>query len=117
MTNYVWNVSSGGTITAGGISTKNTVTVTWNTAGQQTVSVNYTGTNGCSAANATVYHVVVNSLPAPTITGSSSLCAGISGTYTTQSGMTSYSWSIAPGGTIVSGGTSTSSTITIKWTG
>jgi len=115
MTNYIWIVSAGGTKTAGGSLTQNTVTVTWNTPGAQTVSVNYTGTNGCSAANATVYHITVNSLPVPTITGNSSLCAGISGTYTTQTGMTSYSWSVASGGTIVSGGTSTSSTITVKW--
>ena len=41
MTNYIWAVSAGGTITAGGTS-NSTVTVTWNTAGAQTVSVNYT---------------------------------------------------------------------------
>lgn len=41
MTGYVWTISAGGTITAGGTATDNTVTVIWNTAGPQTVSVNY----------------------------------------------------------------------------
>lgn len=43
MTNYVWVVSPAGTITAGGTSVDNTVTITWtNPVGQQTVSVSYT---------------------------------------------------------------------------
>jgi len=39
MTNYLWTVSAGGTITAGGSTIDNTVTVTWTTTGAQTVSV------------------------------------------------------------------------------
>jgi len=50
MTNYIWAVSAGGTITAGGTATSNSVTVTWTTAGAKTVSVNYTNSNGCTAA-------------------------------------------------------------------
>ncbi len=41
-TNYVWTVS-GGTITAGGTGTSNTVTVTWPSSGSQSVSVAYAG--------------------------------------------------------------------------
>lgn len=63
MTTYVWVVSAGGTITAGGTATDNTVTVTWTTAGAQSVSVNYTNANGCTAAAATVRAVTVNPLP------------------------------------------------------
>jgi len=59
-TNYTWNVSSGGTITAGGGTGNNTVTVTWNTAGAQTVSVNYTNGDGCRPASPTVFPVTVN---------------------------------------------------------
>lgn len=40
--NYVWNVT-GGIITAGGTSSSNTATVTWNTAGSKSISVTYTG--------------------------------------------------------------------------
>ena len=48
MTGYTWAVSSGGTITSG--QGTNTVTVTWNTAGTQTVSVTYTNSSitGCA---------------------------------------------------------------------
>ncbi|MBK7212176.1 MAG: T9SS type A sorting domain-containing protein [Bacteroidales bacterium] len=113
---YVWNVSAGGTITAGGTGTDNTVTVTWNTAGAQTVSVNYTNANNCTAAAATVYNVAVNALPTPTITGPAAVCAGITGSvYTTEAGMSGYTWTVSAGGTITAGGTGTSSTVTVTW--
>ena len=67
MSNYIWSVSAGGTVTGGGGLGNNTVTVTWNTAGAQTVSVNYTNGNGCTAAAPVVYNVTVNALPTPTI--------------------------------------------------
>jgi hypothetical protein len=56
--NYVWNVT-GGTITAGGTSASNTVTVTWNTAGMQSVMVNYQNSVGISAPSPAVYAVNV----------------------------------------------------------
>ena len=62
MSNYVWTISAGGTITAGGTTDK--VTVTWNTAGNQTISVNYENANGCSAGTPTSKTVTVNALPA-----------------------------------------------------
>jgi hypothetical protein len=61
-TNYIWAIS-GGTITAGGSSSSNTATVTWNTAGTRSISVNYTDANGCTAASATSLPVTVNALP------------------------------------------------------
>jgi spore coat protein A, manganese oxidase len=42
MTDYKWSVSNGGTITSGGGPSDNTVTVTWNKLGKQSVQVNYT---------------------------------------------------------------------------
>ena len=39
-TNYIWTVT-GGTITSGGTSIDNSTTITWNTAGNQSVSVKY----------------------------------------------------------------------------
>ena len=62
MNNYVWAVV-GGTINSGGTATDNTATVTWNTAGTQSISVNYENANGCSAASATVLNVTVTALP------------------------------------------------------
>jgi hypothetical protein len=54
--NYIWVISPGGTITSGGGLTDNTVTVTWNTAGPQSVSVNYADpVTGCFAATSTDY--------------------------------------------------------------
>ncbi len=58
MTNYKWIVSPGGTIIAG--DGTETITVKWNTAGSQTVSVNYFNSNGCSAEVATEKNVMVD---------------------------------------------------------
>lgn len=66
MNNYVWAVV-GGTITSGGTATDNTATVTWNTAGAQSISVNYENANGCAAASATVLNVTVTALPSNTL--------------------------------------------------
>jgi len=116
MTNYQWIISTGGTITSGGASDENSVTITWNSAGSQTVSVNYNDANGCTAVTPTVFPVIVNPLPAPTITGTNSLCVGTSGVvYTTQTGMTNYQWTISAGGTITSGGTLNDFNATVTW--
>ena len=61
MSNYVWTISAGGTITSGG--TTDTVTVTWNTAGSQTISVNYQNANGCDAGTPTSKTITVDALP------------------------------------------------------
>ncbi|MDP1621234.1 MAG: T9SS type A sorting domain-containing protein [Bacteroidales bacterium] len=63
---YIWAVSAGGSITAGGTGSDN-VEVTWNTAGAQAVIVNYTNENGY-APSFTIYPVLVTSLPPQTIT-------------------------------------------------
>lgn len=116
MAGYTWAVSAGGTITSGGAATDNTVTVTWNTAGPQTVSVNYTDANTCSAASATVYNVGVNPLPVPTISGPASVCVNsIGNVYTSEAGMSGYLWTVSAGGTITAGGTPTDNSVTITW--
>jgi hypothetical protein len=116
MTNYLWTVSAGGNITAGGGTGNNTVTVTWNTAGAQTVRVNYSNTNGCTALAPTVFNVTVNPLPVPTITGATSVCVN-SGyyNYTTEAGMTNYAWTVSSGGIINSG--SGTNQIQVSWIG
>jgi hypothetical protein len=116
MTGYVWTVSSGGTITNG--TATNTLTITWNTAGAQIISVNYTDTNGCAALTPTVYEITVNPLPVPTISGPDSTCAGSTGNiYTTESGMTDYVWIVSAGGTIINGTGTNAITITWNTTG
>ena len=115
--NYVWTVSAGGTITAGGSATNNTVTVTWTTAGARSVSVNYTQ-NGCTTPTPGTYAVNVKPLPTPTIaSGPNDVCVNSTGNvYTTQAGKTNYVWTVSAGGTITAGGTATSNTVTVTWT-
>ncbi len=109
--NYVWAVT-GGTITAG--QGTYSATVTWNTNGAQTISVNYTNLNGCLAPTPTVYNVTVNALPVPTISGQNNLCVNSGAySYTTQSGFTNYVWNVSSGGTINSG--QGSSIVNVTW--
>jgi len=113
MTNYIWTVSAGGTI-SGGTGT-NAITVTWTASGAQTVSVIYTNSNGCTAAPATVYNVTVNPLPLPTVSiYNNTPCVGSSSQFFTESGMSNYVWTVTGGGQITSGqGTYV---IMVQWT-
>jgi PKD-like domain len=63
MTNYTW-VAVGGLVTAGGTSTDNSVTITWNGSGPYSVSVNYHNANGCASTSPTIQNVTVMPLPA-----------------------------------------------------
>jgi uncharacterized protein (TIGR02145 family) len=79
MTGYVWAVSPGGTITAGGNGT-NSVTVTWNTPGLQTISVIYDQATTTTIMNVTVLTPVVVGI---TISASDNpVCEGTLVTYT-----------------------------------
>ncbi len=111
MDNYSWTVI-GGTITSG--ATTNQITVTWNTAGSGSVSVSYEDDNDCTPSLATTLPVTVFDLPVPTITGDDPICVNGTGTYTTESGMTSYIWTVSSGGSIVSGGGTNE--IMVDWT-
>lgn len=128
MTGYNWVVSSGGTITSGGGTNNNSVTVAWNTLGNESVSVNYTNGNGCTSTAPIVKSITVVTtsppvippppvtIPVPTISGTASVCATTAGNvYATEGGMTGYQWNVSYGGTITSGGTSTSPAITVTW--
>jgi uncharacterized protein (TIGR02145 family) len=110
MTGYTWTVT-GGTITGG--SGTNTVTVDWTSTGTQTLTVNYTDGNGCTAGTATSYTVQVNTLPVPTITGPAGVCSGLTGVYSTEGGMSGYTWTPSGGGTVIAG--TGTSTVTVQW--
>ncbi|GIV54999.1 MAG: hypothetical protein KatS3mg039_1517 [Candidatus Kapaibacterium sp.] len=92
------------------------ITVTWGTT-NGTVALTVTNTSTGCTANATnsPLSVTVNPNPTPTISGNVNPCAGSTETYSTQTGMTSYSWSITPAsaGTIV--GPSNQSSVNIQW--
>ena len=94
--NYAWKVSSGGTITGGGGTNNNTVTVLWNTAGADTIQVNYMSPSGCTTSLPTILLITVN--PSPTITNtplSQTICSGSSTTLVTLSSNvngTTFAW-------------------------
>jgi len=56
MTNYLWTLSAGGTISSG--SGTNSIQVSWNAPGSQTVSVTYTGAAMPTVMNVTVLSVL-----------------------------------------------------------
>ena len=77
---YTWIVSPGGIITAGGTSLDNSVTVTWNGEGAQTVSVTYSTATGPGVLNVAVLHTYEVGV---TVTPSENpVCAGTMVTYT-----------------------------------
>jgi len=107
-TGYVWTVSGGTIINGQGTYA---IDVNYNTLGAQQVSVTYTG---CVTAP-TIKNVTVNPLPVPTfIQKILTPCNGSTGNvYSTESGMSGYSWQVS-GGTINAGqGTSS---ISVTWT-
>ncbi len=85
MSGYAWSVSGGGTGTASG----NSYTVAWNTGGNQTVSVNYIDTHGCTAVNPKLYNVSVMPIPSAsnvTITGYPAIGSTLTTDYTYTDG-------------------------------
>ena len=116
MSNYIWTVSSGGTITGGGTPVCDSVIVTWNASGIQTVSVNYTDTSGCSGENPAIDSVIVMPLPVPGLTGPVTPCAGSdTNVYVTEANMSDYLWSVSSGGTILAGGSLWDNSVTVQW--
>ncbi|MTK53693.1 PKD-like domain-containing protein, partial [Paludibacter sp.] len=90
-------------------------TTTTGTYSYALVSVKDNSSTTCSNDQSGSAVITVNALPVPTITGSGAACANSTGNvYTTESGMSSYNWTVS-GGTITSGGTSTSNTATVTW--
>jgi hypothetical protein len=111
--NYNWVVTNG-TITGGGTSTSNTITISWLAAGAKNITVNYSNSNGCvGATSATVANAPSGSLP--TLTGPSAVCVNSTGNvYTTEAAKSFYTWTVT-GGSVTSGGTSGSNTATVTW--
>jgi hypothetical protein len=104
--NYVWTVTSGGTIVSGQGTYQ--IEVNWTGAGAQSVSVNYANTYGCSASTPTSFGVTVMGLPgnAGSITGTHELCAGTMGvTYSVNAipNTVNYVWTLPAGATIIDG--------------
>ncbi len=79
-----------------------------------TVTISYTVTNGNGCSSTVSKPITIHALPNVTLSGPNPICKGTTGTYTTESGMTDYAWTII-GGTIASGGSSTDNTVTVNW--
>ncbi|MES2645342.1 MAG: Ig-like domain-containing protein, partial [Bacteroidota bacterium] len=126
-TNYVWTFPGTAgvdySITSGGTSSSNTVTLKWLTTGSKTVGINYSTGAGCSATAAKFSNpTTVTSRPTPTFSPvpAASICPGANITYTTQPGQSNYQWTI-PGVlnvdyNITNGSVATTSnTVSINW--
>lgn len=110
---YSWNIF-GGTINSG-LNT-NSITVTWGTVGVGWVQVTESVPSISCSVTALQYQVTISALPVPGITGPASACESSTGNvYTTESGMTNYSWSVSAGGTIAAGGGTNDNTVTVTW--
>lgn len=90
-----------------------TISGTPSVSGTYTYTVTLTG--GCGNVTK-VGTITVNPLPVPTITGAASVCNGSTGKiYTTEAGMTGYSWTILPAGSAtITNGVGTNN-ITVTW--
>ncbi|HEU4608937.1 MAG TPA: hypothetical protein VFS31_12565, partial [Chitinophagaceae bacterium] len=99
-TDYNWSIT-GGTITSG--STTNSIQVTWNTSGIQTISVNF-NSGLCSAPAPTTYPVTVNTLPTASITSNNaSVCQNGTSpiiTFTGANGIAPYAFSYTINGAV-----------------
>jgi len=117
MTAYEWWVSPNGMIIDGGTANDNTVTVKWYSNGAGSLNVNYNNGTVCAATYQPFLQVTINYQPVPVITGSNVTCVGVEGNvYTTEAGMSAYSWTFSEGATITAGGTATDNTATVVWT-
>jgi trimeric autotransporter adhesin len=104
--NYVWGVSSGGTIVTGQGTYQ--VEINWTNPGNKTVSVNYDNSYGCDAAEPATFAVTVMRHPGPVgpIEGTDELCAGTLGvgySVSPSPNTDSYVWTLPAGATIVEG--------------
>ena len=95
---------------------------TFTISGTPTVSgtFNYTVTTSGTCATATATGTItVAAQPTPTITPTGVTCVGSNATYTTQSGQSSYVWTVSGTSgvdyTVVSGGTGTDNNVVVTW--
>lgn len=113
-TNYSWTVSAGGTITAG--AGTSAITVSWITAGTASLSVTYTGANGCFPAGPGNHTVTVNAQagPAGSITGPNAVSPGQNGviySIVPIINATGYIWNLPSGASIATGANSANITV------
>ena len=112
VTDYIWSPPPGTIIMAG----QNTPAVTVDFPESSSSGlISVYAINHCGVGDTARMLIIPYPRPVPTITGNDSLCLGTSAVYSTQQGMTNYQWSVSPGGTIISGGSTSDSLVTILW--
>ncbi len=111
-TAYNWTVPAGAVITSGANTSQITVSYP---AGASSGIISVYGSSICGNGNPSPdFTVTVNPLPVPSIAGPQSPCINATGNiYSTEPGMTGYTWTVSAGGTIVSGAASNS--ISVTW--
>ncbi|MCB9234103.1 MAG: gliding motility-associated C-terminal domain-containing protein [Bacteroidia bacterium] len=109
---YLWNIPSGGVITAG--QNTNSITVKWLANGPYTVQVTETFASGCDTT--VDFAVVVNAKPYPVIAGPVTACEYTDGhTYSvTAAAGNSYAWSVVAGSGVIYAGQGTNA-VDVKW--
>ncbi len=108
-TSYNWTVPAGATVTAGQGTLSATISF-----GTTSGNVSVQGVGACGGGPFTNLAITVNSLPSPTVSGPATACQGSStNVYTTQTGMSGYTWTVSAGGTLLSG--AGTSSVTVRW--
>lgn len=111
-TDYVWEITNGTLISGAGTSS---VTVQWD-AGATFGQICVTTVVPCGESAPGCFNVSLSNPPAePEISGNDILCSGTNGSYSVQPvpGATSYTWTVTPGATIVSG--QNTSSVVVNW--
>lgn len=110
---YNWTLPPGAIFS--GTTYTNSITVSY-TGAAINGNITVAGANGCSVGTSSSFAVTLASLPASAgaITGSSTVCAGLSGVVYSVPAIanaTGYSWTVPSGATIVSGNNTNSITV------
>jgi gliding motility-associated-like protein len=96
-----------------GSTTDTGISVRWNGSGSGSITLTQTNPFGCDSAVSRT--ITIRPTPAPVITGSATVCAFKTTTYTTNtSAGNTYQWNVA-GGTIL--GSATDTIVSVRWNG
>ncbi len=116
-TGYTWTLPSGATIATG--NNTNTITLNYSTTATSG-NITVQGTNSCGNGTiSTTYAVIVNPLPiaAGIITGTATVCQGLSGIVYTVPAIThatGYNWVLPSGASITAGSNTNTITVTFS---
>lgn len=109
-----WTENGTGSITSGATTLTPTYTPGVGETGNINLTLTATGLGACVTTDVVdAMSLAINPLPIPTITGDNSACLNTAKTYSTEAGMSGYTWTVADG--TIDSGQGTNS-ISITWT-